>query len=57
MLVIRKKRLFFILSTVIVSVLSVGIVHKMPSYKTYETVALPVSNRVVVLDARTRLAR
>lgn len=57
MIIINKKRLIFIISTVIVSVLSVGLVYEMPMKKTVSTVALPVSDKVVVLDAGHRNSR
>ena len=53
MIVINRKRLIFVISTVIVSVISVGLVHKMQNPNTVSTVALPVSNKVVILDARS----
>ena len=52
MIVLSKKRMVFIISTVMVSILSVGLAYKMPTANTKETVALPVSNKVVILDAR-----
>lgn len=57
MIIINKKRLIFIISTVIMSVLSVGLVYEMPMKKTVSTVALPVSDKVIVLDAGHRNSR
>ena len=53
MIVIRKKRILFILSCCIISVFSFFIFDK-ANYKndlTLETVSFPVSNKVIVIDA------
>lgn len=53
MIVLSKKRLKFIFGVVVVSIISVGLTYNIQKEKSIETVALPVSNKVVVLDART----
>ena len=55
MMYISKKRLGLIVSVVIVSVFSFSFVYKnnQSEMRSAQTVALPVSNKVVVLDART----
>lgn len=52
MIVINKKRLILIVSAVIISV---GVCFSSNTYKgeTVQTVGLPVSNKVIVLDARS----
>ena len=50
MIILNKKRLIFIFSSLIISVLTVSIFYNKQS-ENIETVALPVSNKVVVLDA------
>lgn len=49
MIVLNKKRILLIVFTVIISI-SIPMLSK----KTIETVALPVSNKVIVLDAGHR---
>lgn len=51
MVILSKKRLSLIFTCLIVSIFSASLIYT-KSYKTVETVALPVSNKVVVLDAR-----
>lgn len=59
MMYISKKRLGLIVSVVIVSVFSFSFVYKnnQSEMRSAQTVALPVSNKVVVLDARTWQSR
>lgn len=55
MLVISKKRLEIILGAVMLSIFTVFIANQNVNIKkdTVETVALPVTNKVIVIDART----
>ena len=49
MLIINKKRIYFILTTIMLSVISFSVFPK--TEKTVETVSLPVSGKTIVLDA------
>ena len=50
MIILRKKRLVFIIYTVILVVfIYIGI--QKNSYKTIPAIALPVSNKVIIIDA------
>lgn len=49
MLIINKKRIYFILTTIMLSVISFSIFPK--TEKTVQTVSLPVSGKTIVLDA------
>jgi len=53
MIVLNRKRLLTILSMVCISVLAFSF-QIAKEEKTVETVALPVSNKVIVIDARAR---
>lgn len=55
MIVLRKKRLIFILSCFVFSIFAFYLSqnNSIKSEKTIDTVSLPVSNKVIVLDART----
>lgn len=50
MIIIRKKRLVLITSFVLVSIFTF-MVSNIKNPNTVETVALPVSNKVIVIDA------
>lgn len=50
MIILNKKRIMFIISCLVVSIFTFNIYYDRPS-KSIEVVALPVSNKVVVLDA------
>ena len=49
MLIINKKRIYFILTTIMLSVISFSVFPK--TEKTVQTVSLPVSGKTIVLDA------
>lgn len=56
MIILSKKRLGIIMSIIFVSLFAFSF--KVAKYNdTVETVSLPVSNKVIVLDARTWKAR
>ncbi len=59
MIVLRKKRLIFILSCFVFSIFAFCLSqnNSIKSEKTVDTVSLPVSNKVIVLDARTWYSR
>lgn len=50
MVIIKKNRLFFIMLVTIISVIS-AIEYEKNNNDIIDTVALPVSNKVIVLDA------
>lgn len=50
MIILNKKRFMFIFSSLIISLFTFSIFYN-KSTITLETVALPVSNKVIVLDA------
>ncbi len=52
MIVIRKKRLIIIGSLLCLSLTVFSLKSAFPNMQTVETVTLPVSNKVIVLDAR-----
>lgn len=54
MIVLRKKRLIFILSCFVFSIFAFCLSqnNSIKSEKTIDTVSLPVSNKVIVIDAR-----
>lgn len=52
MIVIRKKRLIIIGSLLCLSLTVFSLVNTFPNMQTVETVTLPVSNKVIVIDAR-----
>jgi N-acetylmuramoyl-L-alanine amidase len=51
MIILKRKRVIFVLSCVAVSILGISIFKLSENKKTVTTVALPVSNKVIVLDA------
>lgn len=51
MIILKRKRIIFVLSCAIVSILGISLLKLGEHKNTVETVALPVSNRVIVLDA------
>ncbi len=51
MIVLRKKRILLIIMCVIVSVGFINITRNLKNELTVPTVSLPVSNKVIVLDA------
>lgn len=55
MVVLNKKRILFILFAVIIAIFIPTMQEK--KIESIETVALPVSNKVIVLDAGHRRAR
>ncbi len=57
MIILRKKRILLVLSCVIISVcvFSLGLLNR--NNTAIPTVSLPVSNRVIVLDAGHRKSR
>lgn len=55
MVVLNKKRILFIVFAVVIAVFIPVLQHK--DMESIETVALPVSNKVIVLDAGHRLSR
>ena len=52
MIVIRKKRLIIIGGLLCLSLTVFSLVNTFPNMQTVETVTLPVSNKVIVIDAR-----
>ena len=52
MIILNKKRILFILSVVTISIFTF-IIQTVQINETVETVALPVSNKTIVIDART----
>lgn len=54
MIVLRKKRLIFILSCLVFSIFAFCLSqnNSIKNEKTVDTVSLPVSNKVIVIDAR-----
>lgn len=54
MLILNKKRILIIFMCIIVSLSFVGIKRE---NKAIETVALPVEDKVIILDARSRFSR
>lgn len=56
MIIVNKKRIVAILSMIFVSLL-VFTFNVAKKEETVSTVALPVSNKVIVLDARSRNSR
>lgn len=52
MIVIHKKRLILIGSLLCLSLTVFSLKSAFPNMQTVETVTLPVSNKVIVLDAR-----
>lgn len=57
MILLSRKRLFIILSCVTLSITTFLFFTAHKSLTTIETVALPVSNKVIVLDAGHRCSR
>lgn len=57
MIVLRKKRILLIIMCVVVSVGFITISNRLNSQTSVSTVALPVSNKVIVLDAGHRKSR
>ena len=57
MIVIRKKRLILIISLLCISLTTVMISNSTRYSNTVETVNLPVSNKVIVVDAGHRSSR
>lgn len=59
MFVISKKRLEIILGAIMLSIFTVFIVNQNVGIKkdTVETVALPVTNKVIVIDARSSVSQ
>ncbi len=57
MIVLRKKRILLVLMCVIVSVGFMNITENLKNRATVPTVSLPVSNKVIVLDAGHRKSR
>lgn len=56
MVIIQKKRLIYLSLIVLVSIFVCGMtVNK--TENTVQTVAIPVSNKLIVVDARTRSSR
>lgn len=55
MIVLRKKRLIFIMSCLVFSIFTFCLSqnNSIKKEKTVDTVSLPVSNKVIVLDARS----
>lgn len=51
MILLTKKRIFIILSSIIFSITTFLFFTTDTNIETVETVALPVSNKVIVLDA------
>ena len=53
MIVLRKKRIIFVLSCFVFSIFAFYLFQNGHSdIKTIETVSLPISNKVIVIDAR-----
>ena len=56
MVILNKKRLLIVLSAILIS-MGVFSINTKNSEETIQTVALPVSNKVIVIDARTWCTR
>ena len=56
MIILRKKRILFILSVILISMFAFTI-QVAKNEETVPTVALPVSNKVIVIDAGHRKTR
>lgn len=54
MLILNKKRILIIF---ICLMLSISIAELKGKQETIETVALPVENKIIIIDARTRISR
>ncbi|MBO5413825.1 MAG: hypothetical protein J6A29_06055 [Clostridia bacterium] len=54
MVILNKKRILIILACL---VLSISIAELKGEQRTVETVALPVENKVIIIDARSRFSR
>ena len=54
MIVLRKKRILFIIMCVVVSVGFINMSGRIKTQMSVPTVSLPVSNKVIVLDAGHR---
>jgi len=52
MIVLNKKKIIFTLGIILVTVFALTIKHE-SNEETLQTVALPVTNKVIVIDART----
>lgn len=57
MIILSKKRLILITSMICVSLTVFLVNSSLTGTQTVETVNLPVSNKVIVLDARSRNSR
>jgi len=57
MIVIRKKRLVLIASMICVSLTMFMLKDSLLYHQTVETVSLPVSNKVIVIDARSSVCQ
>ena len=57
MIVLRKKRILFIIMCVVVSIGFINIGGRIKTQMSVPTVSLPVSNKVIVLDAGHRKSR
>lgn len=55
MIFLNKKRILFLILAIAISILTPSLMSL--EHKTVQTVALPVSNKVIVLDAGHRLSR
>lgn len=54
MIILRKKRIIFILSCFVFSIFTFYLFQNTyKSEETVDTVSLPISNKVIVIDART----
>ena len=51
MLILRKKRIFFIIAMITLSISTFLVSNKNKDIDTIETVSLPVSGKIIVLDA------
>lgn len=56
MFILRKKKIYMILSLVLVGILSFYM-QQTPPKESVTTVSFPVSNKVIIIDARTWQAR
>ena len=56
MVILNKKRLLIVLSAILISI-GIFSINTENAEETIQTVALPVSNKVIVIDARTRCTR
>lgn len=51
MIIVNKKRIFFVIIMLTITVFSYGVVSNNKNKETIPTISLPVSNKTIILDA------